>query len=86
MADLAADVVALIAKKVRVERPSLQLSDKLEELGIESIDAVELIFDIEEKFDIQVPYNANNPRTEFDTVGDVVRAVEQLVGGKAGAA
>ena len=83
MADVAADVVALIAKKVRVDRPSLALSDKLEDLGIESIDAVELIFDIEEKFDIQVPYNANNPRTEFDTVGDVVRAVEDLVAGKA---
>lgn len=82
MADVAADVMALIAQKVRVERPNLHLSDKLEELGIESIDAVELIFDIEEKFNIQVPYNANNPRTEFDTVGDVVRAVEELVSGK----
>lgn len=86
MADVATDVVALIAKKVRVDRPTVELSDKLEDLGIESIDAVELIFDIEEKFDIQVPYNANNPRTEFDTVGDVVRAVEELVRGKAGTA
>jgi acyl carrier protein len=84
MADVAADVLALIQKKVRVDRPApVQLTDKLEDLGIESIDAVELIFDIEEKFDIQVPYNANNPRTEFDTVGDVVRAVEELVGDKA---
>jgi len=86
MADVATDVVALIAKKVRVDRPTVELTDKLEDLGIESIDAVELIFDIEEKFDIQVPYNANNPRTEFDTVGDVVRAVEELVRGKAGTA
>ena len=40
-----------------------------------------MIFDIEEKFDIQIPYNANtnNPRTEFDTVGDVVKAVQKLV-------
>ena len=42
-------------------------------------DAVEMIFDLEEKFDIQIPVNANNPRTEFDTVGQVVKAVQQLV-------
>lgn len=79
MADVAADVMAIIAKKVRVDNPNLQQSDRLEELGIESIDAVEMIFDLEEKFDIQIPYNANNARTEFDTVGDVVRAIENLV-------
>ena len=43
-----------------------------------------MIFDLEEKFDIQIPYNANtnNPRTEFETVGDVVTAVEKLVAEK----
>jgi acyl carrier protein len=40
-----------------------------------------MIFDLEEKFDVQIPYNANsaNVKTEFDTVGDVVAAVEKLV-------
>jgi acyl carrier protein len=80
MADVASDVLEIIGKKIRVDKPGgLQLSDRLEELGIESIDAVEMIFDLEEKFDIQIPYNANNARTEFDTVGDVVRAIEKLV-------
>jgi acyl carrier protein len=79
MADVASDVLAIISKKIRVDRPALQLSDRLEDLGIESIDAVEMIFDLEEKFDIQIPYNANNARTEFDTVGDVVRAIETLI-------
>ncbi len=78
MTDVASDVIAIIQKKVRVERNAIAMDDKLEELGIESIDAVEMIFDLEEKFDIQIPYNANR-RTEFDTVGDVVRAIQQLV-------
>lgn len=82
MTDVAADVIEIISKKVRVDRPKVELTDRLEDLGIESIDAVEMIFDLEEKFDIQIPYNANNPRTEFDTVGDVVRAIEGLVGSK----
>jgi acyl carrier protein len=79
MTDVANDVIAIIAKKVRVDHPKIEMSDRLQDLGLESLDAVEMIFDLEEKFDIQIPYNANNPRTEFDTVGDVVSAIEKLV-------
>jgi len=82
MTDVANDVIAIIAKKVRVENhPKIEMSDRLEDLGLESLDAVEMIFDLEEKFDIQIPYNANtqNPRTEFETVGDVVAAIQKLV-------
>jgi acyl carrier protein len=79
--DVTGDVIAIIAKKQRVEKPKVDVSDRLEDLGLESLDAVEMIFDLEEKFDIQIPYNANtnNPRTEFETVGDVVKAVQKLV-------
>jgi acyl carrier protein len=81
MTDVASDVIAIIAKKKRVEKANVEPSDRLEDLGLESLDAVEMIFDLEEKFDIQIPYNANtnNPRTEFETVGDVVTAVQKLV-------
>jgi acyl carrier protein len=79
MSDVAGDVIAIIAKKVRVDRPKIEMTDRLEDLGLESLDAVEMIFDLEEKFDIQIPYNANNPRTEFDTVGEVIRAIQNLV-------
>jgi len=80
MSDVTSDVIAIIAKKKRVDKPNVELSDRLEELGLESLDAVEMIFDLEEKFDIEIPYNANtNSRAEFDTVGDVVKATQQLV-------
>ncbi len=79
MTDVTKDVVDIIAKKKRAEKPTVEMTDRLEDLGLESIDAVEMIFDIEEKFDIQIPVNANNPRTEFDTVEQVVKAVQQLV-------
>jgi acyl carrier protein len=84
VSDIASEVIAIIAKKKRVDKPTVELSDRLETLGLESLDAVEMIFDLEEKFDIEIPYNANtnNPRTEFDTVGDVVNAIEKLVAKK----
>jgi acyl carrier protein len=83
MADVAAEVMAIIAKRVPGQKGDLKPTDKLTELGIESIDAIDMIFDLEEKFDIEIPYNANSAQTEFGTVGDVVRAIEKVVAGKA---
>jgi acyl carrier protein len=79
MADVAADVIAIIRKKVPGEKQDVKLTDKLTDLGIESIDALEMIFDLEEKFGIQIPHNANSAATDFATVGDVVKAIEKLL-------
>jgi acyl carrier protein len=80
MADVATDVIAIIRKKVPGDKQDIKMSDTLTELGIESIDALEMIFDLEEKFGIQIPYNANSAATDFSTVGDVVKAIEKLKG------
>ena len=84
VSDVAGDVIAIIAKRKRVDKPTVELADRLEDLGLESLDAVEMIFDLEEKFDVQIPYNANasDPQEAFVTVGDVVTAVQNLVAKK----
>ena len=81
MADVAADVIAIIAKKVPSDKHTGEIkpTDSLQALGLESIDALEMIFDLEEKFGIQIPYNANSAATDFSTVGDVVKAIQKLV-------
>jgi acyl carrier protein len=79
MADVTADVIAIITKKIPGEKKEIQLADNLQALGLESIDALEMIFDLEEKFGIQIPYNANSAATDFSTVGDVVKAIQRLV-------
>ena len=82
MDNVAADTIAIIAKRLPVEKRNLHLTDRLDDLGIDSFSAVELIFDLEEKFDIQIPYNSNETRPDFATVADVVEAIRKLVGGK----
>ena len=79
MADVGSDVIAIIQKKVPGNREDIKPTDKLTDLGLESIDALEMIFDLEEKFGIQIPYNANSAATDFATVGDVVKAIDKLV-------
>ena len=79
MTDVTADVLAIIAKKVPGESREVAVDDKLEELGIESVDFLEMVFDIEEKFDIQVDYNANTAAEDFKTVQDVITSIKETV-------
>jgi acyl carrier protein len=80
MTDVTADVIEIIAKKLPADKRDIQMSDRLDEIGIDSFGAVEMIFDLEEKFDIQIPYNANDARMEFETVGEVVQAIKRHIG------
>ena len=67
-APVTADVIAIIAKRVSAEKRNISVADRLDDLGIDSFAAVEMIFDLEEKFDIQISYNSNDPAPEFETV------------------
>ena len=82
MTDITADVLALIQKKLPAEKPALSMGDRLKDLGIDSLSVVELIFELEEKFNIQIPYNANDSSPEFETVGEVVDAIKNVVSKK----
>jgi acyl carrier protein len=79
MTSVESDIFEIIADKAAVEREKVISNASLEELEIASLDVVEIIFAIEEKFDIHVPFNANDQDLEFDTVGDVVKAIENLI-------
>lgn len=75
-------VIAILAEQAVLEPEQVRLGATLEDLGIDSLGLVEAVFAIEETFDIQVPFNANDPSaSEFDisTVETMVRAVETLI-------
>lgn len=83
MTDSVSDrVVRIIAEQAVLDVKDVQMDSTLEDLGIDSLGLVESIFAIEEAFDIQVPFNANNPaESDFDisSVASIVKAVEGLV-------
>jgi acyl carrier protein len=79
LGELEQTVVGIIAEKARLDPAQVTLESKLTELNIASLDVVEIIFALEDKFDIQIPYNANNPQIDFGTVGAVVEAVRRLI-------
>ena len=83
MSDVSADVMAIIQKRLPADKQGRALTrdDHLDELGLDSFAAIEMIFDLEEKFDIEIPYNSNDARLQFATVGEVVDGIQKLVDG-----
>lgn len=75
-------VIEIIAEQAVLEKSDVKMDSTLESLGIDSLGLVESIFAIEEAFDIQVPFNANEPsESDFDisSVAAIVAAVQGLV-------
>jgi acyl carrier protein len=75
-------VVKIIAEQAILEPSDVTLDSTLEELGIDSLGLIESIFALEERFDITIPFNANQTEnTDFDisTVATVIIAIEQLI-------
>ena len=79
-------VIAIIAEQAVLEPSDVSPESTLEDLGIDSLGLVESIFAIEEAFDIQIPFNANDPKAgDFDisSVAAIVAGIERLIAGKA---
>lgn len=75
-------IIALIAEKALLDPASISPQATIESLGLDSLALVETIFAIEETFDIQVPFDANNPDSsgfDMSSVESISRAVEGLV-------
>jgi len=75
------DIFDIVATQAKVDRDTLKRDTRLSELDLQSIDTIELIFAIEDKFDIAVPYNASDLQSAgiaFETVNDLIGAVERL--------
>lgn len=78
--EIAAVVRQAIAKKTKTEENVIENDTKLVDLGVESLDAIEIIFELEEHFEIEIPYNANTvDESGLTTVGDIIAAVEALL-------
>ena len=78
---IAQRVFRLIAKQAKVDVSEVHADSTMESLNIPSLGAVELIFDIEDEFDIHFPDDAG---TDFnsETAGSLTAIVEKVMAGK----
>ena len=80
------EILDIVAQKALIDRSKLTPEAKLADLNVSSLDMVEVVFALEDKFGIQLPFNANTNAGEFETVGDVIALVEKQLAGKPGKA
>lgn len=62
----------IISQKMDIDIDSISEDSTLEDLKIDSLDAVEIIMDIEDKYDIAI-----DSVDDIKTVGDIVKEVEK---------
>ncbi len=68
-------ILDIVAKETGVDRDRLLPDVRIEALEIPSLDMVQAIFELESRFDIQIPVIAERSGAEFETVGDLVHHV-----------
>ncbi|MEF3192375.1 MAG: acyl carrier protein [Campylobacterales bacterium] len=68
------DVKAVVVEQLSVNPDEVKEESKfVEDLGADSLDVVELVMALEEKFEIEIP---DDQAEKIQTVGDAVRYIE----------
>ncbi|MGD9868914.1 MAG: acyl carrier protein [Hyphomicrobiales bacterium] len=79
MEEVATKIIDILKKNMKDPSKPVSLETPLSDLGIESLDLAVIVFDIEDTFGIEIPYNANEEVEDFSTVGSVVEKVKSLI-------
>jgi len=69
-------VVAAVARQKNISPSEIQPETSLEEIGISSLDAITIVYEIEDAFDVEVP---NENLESLKTVQDIVNGVAELM-------
>lgn len=75
---LQSELIALISRIVKIDPATVEPGARLSELGVKSLDMVEVIFSIEETYCIKIPYNAND-EAQVDSVEELLDQVIGLI-------
>jgi acyl carrier protein len=88
------EVGQIVARELNIPVERLTPDTSLQDLGVESLDMIELVFALEDKFNISIPYNANAGETagkagsakvgtgKLTTIAQISAAIKRLVDAK----
>lgn len=68
-------IIALIAEKLSIDQERITNKSTLQELGVDSLDMVEIIIQLEDMFGIQID---DDKAAQLHTLDDIVAYVDQL--------
>ncbi len=79
MDDTFSIVKEMIAEKLEIDPASIQSNSNLTDIGLDSLDTFDIIFEAEDKFGIKIP----NDQVNVVTMSDVVNLFDRLLQEKA---
>ena len=95
--DAADEIKGIIGKVLKIEPGALKAESRLSELAADSLDLIEMVYMFEERFDIsmelearessfavKIKRNGQVQNVEFNTVGEIIDVVRQIVDAKVG--
>jgi acyl carrier protein len=71
-------VQAVLAKKYSLAPDAITPESTLESLGLDSLDLIELLFDVEDEFGIRIPQDGG-AALKTATIQDIIDSVQKLV-------
>lgn len=74
--DIENTIINVIAKQKKLDPSAINLSSSLEELGVSSLEAITIVYDMEEAFDVEVP---DESLAGLKTVQDIVDGINLIV-------
>jgi acyl carrier protein len=74
--DIENAVITAIVRQKKLDATTITRDSVLTDLGITSLDAITVVYDIEEQFGIEVP---NEMLEDLQTVGDIVDGLAALI-------
>ena len=79
MEKVSSRVIELIAQAIEKTTGDISLDSTFDDLGIDSLAAINIAFDVESEFDIEIP---DEEIHKLKCVQDVVTGVEKLLAGR----
>jgi acyl carrier protein len=72
-------VIAVIARVRKIPPEEISLDVTFEQLSIDSLGIIDLLFELEEEFDIEIP---DDEAMRMENVGEVVSSLEEFLAAK----
>ncbi len=79
---LNSEIIGIIAEHTDLAVDEITADTELDSLGIHSLELVEIIMDIEEKYDVEIELDAATASESIKTIGDIISEAEKLIKGK----
>jgi acyl carrier protein len=77
MSTIAENLTSILTEKFSVPTENIRPEARLDELGLDSLDLIEVLFEVEEKFDIRIPQDGPAMRT--GTMQELLDTITKLV-------